>query len=164
MNSRIAFSGYSRCGKDTAAEILLSHGYEQRSMGDLIRKDLAPVFKSYNMPSPWSVEAKTGDRAADIRKMMESWGEYHYDRLIAEFFDTLPETCVNTRITLPPEASRWTKLGGIIIEVHKPGLEPSTPWERKCVTGLQNAGLIHATIINNGNQMDLQAALMKVIK
>jgi len=93
---RIALTGYGGCGKDELARPLVAHGYTRRCFGDVIKRQLDPLIREH-----FGFSAFTSDLAekAKIRPILEQWGECNYDRVAGEFFDTVPEYCVNTRIS-----------------------------------------------------------------
>ena len=113
--NRIAFTGFAGAGKDTAAECLIKQeGYERKSFGDIIKTQLDPLVKRH-----FNFSAHTLDHIekGQIRRTLEMWGEDNYKSIEAEFFRSLPERCVNTRLCRRPEAEQWKARGGIIIEV-----------------------------------------------
>ena len=108
----IAFTGVAGAGKDAASAPLIAAGYGRSAFGDIIKRQVDPLVQKY-----MGFSAFTEDRAQKplIRRTLESWGEDNYDSIFQEFFDTLPEKCVNTRLCRVREAKEWVRRGGVIL-------------------------------------------------
>ena len=176
----IALTGYSRSGKDTAADHLVSLGYERRAFGDIIKglvRDAGPstfrFFRDWLLDTGreqariseiaygWAlvkhcgIDPFTQDDSVKpfLRALLEDYGIYRYDEVTSTFFSTLPAKCVNSRLCRAQEAGEWKKRGGIIVEVVRPGGKPHTDQERRWVEELHEAGLID-TILKNDDSID----------
>lgn len=160
MIDRVALAGFAGVGKDVAAQVLVDRGYTRVCFGDIIKDQLDEVVRRH-----FGFSAHTPDREQKtrIRRTMESWGEDNYDQICQQFFDSLPAQAVNTRIVRVREARGWTALGGVIIEVVRPGVGPATSWERERWEELMRSGLIHGTIVNSGTPEQLHANLLKAL-
>ena len=99
---------------------------------------------------------------AQIRTILERYGEAFYDDILAEYMGTLPEKCVNTRLVRCKEAAEWTAAGGIIIEIANRSVNPASPWELDRLNELRQAGFIHATIHNDGTVDALHDAVRHI--
>lgn len=152
--SRIAFCGYSRTGKDSAAIPLIEAGHTRRCFGDIIKRQLDPIIQKH---FGFSAFTEVTAEKARIRRTLESWGEDNYDAILDELFDGLPERCVNTRLCRVREARRWREVGGILIEVVREGVGPSTPWEEATMREMRAAGLVDGELPNHGTVAELQS-------
>lgn len=187
---RIAFAGFARSGKDEAAKALLACGFHRHNFGDIIKARLqrAPVYElatvliwvQANEPCNEAViydcvtgfmRVYSGDIAtttegnvekAQIRTILERYGEAFYDDILAEYMALLPEKCVNTRLVRCKEAAEWTAAGGIIILIDNPLVVPASPWELDRLNELEEAGFIHATIVNDGTVDALHDAVRHI--
>jgi hypothetical protein len=176
----IALTGYSRSGKDTAADHLVSLGYERRAFGDIIKglvRDAGPTtfrfFRDWLLDSGrpqarvsdiaygWSLVKFCGvdpftqddDVKPLLRSLLEDYGLYRYDEVARLFFLDLPSKCVNSRACRLGEAQEWRKRGGVLVEVVRPGGKPHTDQERRWVEELHEAGAID-TILKNDDSID----------
>ena len=176
----IALTGYSRSGKDTAADHLVSLGYERRAFGDIIKglvRDAGPTtfrfFRDWLLdtgrPQPriseiaygWSlvkfcgIDPFTQDDSVkpNLRALLEDYGIYRYDEVTRLFFSTLPSKCVNSRLCRAQEALEWRRRGGVLVEVVRPGGKPHTDQERRWVEELHEEGMID-TILKNDDSID----------
>lgn len=139
MVNRIALAGYARVGKDTAADALKGIGYQQVSFGNLIKRRLDPVILKY---CGFSAFTEVDEEKKKIRGFLEQGGEAMYDSLMEEFFRSLPDRAVNSRIVRTREAEKWIATGGVIVEICRPGKGPATDWERDRLEELRETGLI----------------------
>ncbi len=153
MSNRIAFVGYARAGKDTAAQPLIDAGYTRACFGDIIKGQLQ-VSVAYHMGISTFTEDDVQKRR--IRGLLEQWGEANYDNISKQFFDSLPEKCVNTRLVRVDEARKWKEVGGEIVLIQRPGFDAATEWERNRLTELEDAGLIDDIVSNARGISDLQ--------
>lgn len=128
----IAFTGLSGAGKDTAAEPLAAAGYIRHNFGDLIKRELDTLISRHFQCSAFTEHRPDKER---FRRTLEAWGEDNYHRLQAEYFRLIDHTpsnyvrIVNTRLVRVEEAKAWRERGGVLIEIHRPGLEPATERE-----------------------------------
>ena len=185
-NQLVALTGYSRSGKDTAADHLVSLGYERRAFGDIIKGLVANAgpstfrfFRDWLLdtgrPQPriseiaygWSlvklcgVDPFTQDDSIKphLRALLEDYGIYRYDEVTSTFFSTLPAKCVNSRLCRAQEATEWKRRGGVIVEVVRPGGKPHTDQERRWVEELHEAGLVDVILKNDGSIIQLNHAV-----
>jgi hypothetical protein len=183
----IALTGYSRSGKDTAADALVAIGYERRAFGDIIKRfvaeDQSVMFSHFRH---WLLDtARTQSRISEIaygwslvklcgvdpftqddevkpllRALFEDYGIWRYDEVVQQFFSSLPEKCVNSRLCRPEEAIQWRQRGGLIVEVIRPGNRPQTEVEGQWMTELHVQGLVDSIIKNNGSPSQLSKAIV----
>lgn len=157
MNTNlIAFTGYGGAGKDEAAKTLIEAGYSRRCFGDIIKSQVDEKCKQEHGFSAFTDKPK---EKAKIRNLLEQHGEKNYDSVMKEFFDTLPEKCVNTRLMRIREAREWVKRGGVIVFVCKPGVKAETKFCAECCDELIKGGVIWAYLHNDG---DKEALAQKV--
>ena len=145
MKNLIAFAGYARCGKDTACDALVPHGYKRVAFGDLIKRQVDQLCQNH---LGFSSFTQDDHEKKQIRPLLELWGDVNYDAITDEFFETLPEKAVNGRIVRLREAYKWKERGGHIVMIVRPEVAPATEWEAARLAELQNAGVIDMTILN----------------
>lgn len=143
----IAFTGYARSGKDTAAVPLIERGWQRLCFGDIIKRQVGPLTAQY-----LGISSRTEDdlEKTIIRPLLETWGEVNYDGVMQEFFRECEkyECVVNTRLVRVREANEWRRRGGIIVLIERPGVGPATNWERDMLFQLCDARLIDYRIEN----------------
>lgn len=150
---RIALTGYSRSGKDEVGKVFIENGYERRAPGDIIKRQVdALVYEHFG----FSAFTEEDSEKSRIRPLLEVWGEVNRDKVQGEFFGSLPERCVNTKLVRLPEALRWKKAGGVIWEVRRKGIEAATLWEFQQLEELTAAGVIDGVLWNRGSLADLR--------
>jgi hypothetical protein len=159
MNKLIALTGYAGSGKDEAAKALIEIGYERRCFGDIIKGQVDSLVQQH-----FGFSAFTENRAQKplIRRTLESWGEDNYDAIFRQFFDSLPELAVNTRLCRAREAREWLARGGVVVHVQRIGCEAETPWSAAQVDELEREGLITHTIHNNGTKEFLRKVILEI--
>jgi hypothetical protein len=157
----VAFTGYAGAGKDVAAEPLIAAGYSRRCFGDIIKGQIDPLIQKY---LGFSAFTENRVQKAVIRPLLETWGEANYDSIMEEFFDTLPERAVNTRLCRTREAEEWVARGGKIFEVRRPRVGPATDWERNELASLRRAGLIYDTIDNDATVDNLHDLIKRYFR
>ena len=148
MANLIAFAGYAREGKDAAATRLINLGWKRIAFGDIIKRQIDSLVQQH---LGFSAFTENDTQKKQIRPILEQWGEVNYDVVMKEFFDSLPNYAVNTRLVRLREAKEWIKRGGIILRIRRPGVEPATEWERTRLQELYDGGVIHDTIINDSS-------------
>jgi hypothetical protein len=161
MPNLIALCGYARTGKDEAAKALIADGYHRRCFGDIIKGQIDELVRRH---LGFSAFTQDDAQKARIRHILEHWGDANYDGITREFFATLPEKCVNTRLVRLREAREWKARGGVILEVRRPGAEACSSWEAANLYKLQEAGVIDAVLNNDGGIAELHAAIRAVAK
>lgn len=158
MARLVAFTGFARAGKDVAAQCLIDSGYKRVAFGDIIKKQIDPMVQQHLGFSAFTEDDSLKIR---IRPLMELWGDLNYFGVMREFFDTLPERAVNTRLVRTQEAAEWRKRGGIIVHIKRPGSKPASNWEQDRLWELYNASLIDRVIENDG---DVEALWSKILQ
>jgi hypothetical protein len=148
MANLIAFAGFAREGKDAAAAKLVSLGWSRTAFGDIIKRQVDSLVKQH---LGFSAFTEIDLEKRKIRPILEQWGEVNYDGVMQEFFGSLPNYAVNTRLVRLREAKEWIDRGGIILRIRRPGVEPATDWERTRLQELYDGGVIHDTIINDSS-------------
>lgn len=156
MANLVAFAGFARTGKDTAAGMLIRRGYKRVAFGDVIKRHVDPLVRKH---LGFSAFTENDAEKRQIRPLLEQWGEVNYDGVMREFFEALPELAVNTRLVRKREGVEWIKRGGVIIHVVRPGVDAATDWERERLSELYNNGLIGAKVVNSGNVEELWACV-----
>lgn len=156
MNNLIALTGYAGSGKDEAAKALIEIGYERRCFGDIIKGQVDSLVQAH-----FGFSAFTEDRTQKplIRRTLEAWGEDNYDKIFTQFFASLPEQAVNTRLCRAREARKWLALGGVVVHVTRNGCEPETPWSAAQIEELYREGLI-THVIKNDSSVDVLRGLI----
>lgn len=139
----IALAGYARVGKDTAAEALRDIGYHHVSFGSIIKRQLDRLIVE-NLG--FSAFTEKDDEKSRIRNTLQAWGDDNYEAILQEFFRSLPNRAVNSRLVRTREAMEWVKRGGVIVEIRRPGKGPATDWERDRLEELRGSGLIDFSI------------------
>lgn len=148
----IAFTGARRSGKDTAALPLIEAGWLRRCFGDIIKRQAdGVVLKLLGFSAFTEVPAEK----EAIRPLLEQWGEVFHAAVMREFFESLPERCVNTRLMRVSEGQEWVKRGGVIVEVRRPGHLASTDFEVAALNELRAAGLVSDVVYNAGTPFEL---------
>lgn len=145
MKNLIAFAGYARCGKDTACDALVPHGYKRVAPGDIIKRFSDSLCLKH---LGFSAFTQVDEQKKLIRPLLETVGDTFYDAIMEEYFETLPEKAVNGRMVRPQEAYEWKERGGYIVMIVRPGVAPATEWEAARLAELQEAGVIDMTILN----------------
>jgi hypothetical protein len=185
----IALTGYSRCGKDTAADALVSIGYKRGCFGDIIKKMVDDANeeewgKMHNwleetgrgcdrissIANAWSLLKDIGhspftqadDVKAQLRPLLEDYGIWKYDDVAERFFESLPAKCVNSRLCRVDEGKMWRDRGGIIVKIARPDNDAHTEVERVWMEELHEACLIDFELHNEKDPAHLQGAIKKL--
>lgn len=156
----VAFTGYARCGKDEAGRALIGAGFVRHCFGDIIKRQLDQFVLQH---LGFSAFTEGDQQKRQIRTLLESWGDANYDNIMAEYFATLPERAVNTRLVRVREAAEWRARGGFIYEVRRPHVSPATQWESQNLQDLWQAELVDGVIVNSGDVHDLHAKVLRVV-
>jgi hypothetical protein len=159
MINRIALTGYAKAGKDTAAEALFQYGYQRRCFGDIIKRQLDSLVQAHLGFSAFTSDPQ---EKAQIRHVLEHWGDANYDSITEEYFADLPYKAVNTRLVRSREARQWIDRGGVVIEVHRPGFAACSQWEADNLQELYREKLIHGVIVNGGDVSELHQEMLKI--
>lgn len=164
MVKLVALCGLSGSGKDEAAKGLLSNYlvWVRCNFGDIIKSELDQALRTH-----FGISAFTEIRSQkeQIRPILEQWGECGYERILRTYMGwvglrlSFGDRVVNTRIMRLKEVEEWKQLGGVIVEIVRPGVAPATQWEAKRMRELQESGMIDHTIINDGSPDELRHQL-----
>ena len=156
----VAFTGYSRTGKDTAALPLIARGFTRRCFGDIIKRRIENQVEDIcGFSSFTQVDAEK----AIIRPILEWHGDYRYQDVMNEFFIDLARIrgpVVNSRLCRGAEAREWTQRGGIIIRLKKAPYTPHTQWE--VTTDMEVSPFVTHELENNSSIEDLHSAVMNI--
>ena len=159
-NNLIAFTCYSRGGKDEAAKVLIENGWKRHAFGDIIKQQIDSLVRQH---LGFSAFTEVDAEKQMIRGVLEQWGESNYANIRAAYFDTLPPKTVNVRLCREDEAVEWQKRGGLIVEIKRKtnGMWhlPATDWEQGIVQGLRNADLVDITIVNDASPEHLRQTM-----
>lgn len=112
----------------------------------------------------WRISSFTEDRTEKpiVRPVLEHGGDliipWSCERYFKEAEQLLRDRrLINTRVGRLHETKRIHALGGMVVEVTRPGKVPETKWEHECIEGLRAAGEIDATLENGGTLEAWQA-------
>lgn len=144
MTKLIAFTGLPRSGKDSAADWLVMHGYVQLRFADPLKEAAAILLNrtvaECNGDNGFDREAKLSDQDFSMRDFLQRFGTEcmrnnfgfdfwlkHMRRRIEAL--ALVHGCtraaVITDCRFDNEAALVRELGGIVVEIRRPGLVPS---------------------------------------
>jgi hypothetical protein len=158
----VAFAGYARAGKDEAASVLINaHGYARHNFSDIIKANLDPLITRH---FGFSAFTEVNAEKERIRRTLEAWGDDNYDRICDNYFSSMPDKCVNTRIVRPKEAKRWQEAGGVIVRVERPFIPPATEWERLAFEELASSIQFDGVLVNDGTVEELHRATVTTVK
>jgi hypothetical protein len=165
MSDLIALTGYARVGKDEAAKALIGAGWVRRCFGDVIKGQVDQLVRQH---LGYSAFTEDDTQKKQIRGLLEQWGDSNYAGVMREFFGTLPDKCVNTRLCRVLEALEWRRRGGLIVHIQRvvgpdQMMQPaSTPWEESVVHSLWSANVIDYVLVNDGSTEDLKEAMRRL--
>ena len=145
---RVGFIGYSGCGKDTAAIRLIQNGFMKVCFGDIIKQQVDALVLEHFGFSALTEKRKEKEQ---IRGLLEAWGDLNYEAITEEFFCDLPPLAVNTRVARPEEAQEWNRLGGILICIRRPFINPATSWEAESLQRLYSECRVQIHHIDNSH-------------
>lgn len=163
----VAFTGYAGVGKDLAARPLIDTlDFRRVAMGDIIKEQLGMLLLKQ-----LGIDLDTCSRTEKdrVRPLLELWGDLNYRNVLTEFMRDIDHhlrmrrNLVNTRLCRLDEARAWRQRGGVIVYIHKEGLEPNTPWESERVDELFAHDLVDHRIDNNGTVEELHGAVMRYV-
>lgn len=118
---------------------------------DFAQRVLLPFYRAGR-----PVSAHTEDRGIKplVRPLLEEGGDLIYDWVEARYFHELDQATqrgqrvVNTRLCRVSEARQWRNRGGVVVEVHRAGLDPSTEWDEDVLIALRAGGHLTHRITN----------------
>lgn len=172
----IGVAGYANSGKDEVGNILVrDHGFERRSVGDVVLDILAevdPVLQALDPEDPFhhhrmnlwleqnGYEA-TKETSADMRPMMMRLGAacrrvLGSEVLINATFSNCPERVVMTSTRYRNEAKAIKDHGGFVWRVNRPGLGPLSQHPTEIDMDGWNYDFV---IDNNGTLEDLAVSV-----
>jgi hypothetical protein len=158
---RIAFTGYSRSGKDVAGSALVEMGYVRHNFGDIIKRQLDALLQTHLGISAFTEQ---DDQKWVIRPLLELWGDLNYEEISTRYFDYLPKRCVNTRLVRLREGFLWRNNGGLIVLLTRPGLQPASSWEEACLGFLEADNLITHRLTNDGTPEELAQRVVQLAR
>lgn len=181
----IAFSGYARSGKDSAATSLLATDWVRKSFADKLREflirlnpTLGPVTADgANVALATYIAAVGWERAKDehpeIRPLLQRCGTEAGRGVLGDnvwvdavFRDiTSGQRVVFTDCRFPNEAEAVRERGGLVVRVNRPGVGPAIGGDglvHPSETALDSYPFDH-TLLNDGSLADLQAMVMSLI-
>ncbi|AFO10928.1 deoxynucleoside monophosphate kinase [Streptomyces phage R4] len=179
----VGLSGYSRSGKNSAAEALVQYGWKQAAFADKLRefllavdpvipgpygagllrlsvliKDVGWEYAKDHYPEVRALLQRTGTEAG--RKLLGS--DVWVNALLAEFSDV--PALVVTDVRFPNEAQAVADRGGVLIRVRRPGVGPAKDRVgrvHESEVALDGWAFDH-TLINDGSVRDLHLKLYGV--
>jgi hypothetical protein len=154
----VAFTGYSRSGKDEAAKALLPLGYRRHNFGDIIKQQLRDVVWQHMGINTYTEADEFKTR---IRGLLEQWGEANYENILATYLANIPAKAVNTRLCRVREAREWKNRGGVLVCVVRPDVPASTQWEVERMEELKEAGVIDGHIVNHNTVARLHEGVIQ---
>lgn len=90
-----------------------------------------------------------------FRPILEKGGDLLYYYVTRTYFRRVQtmldngQRVINPRLVRLAEARRWTGMGGIIIDIQRPGKEAVSEWEAEALRELRASGLISHTFTND---------------
>jgi len=175
MSKLIAFVGWQKSGKTTAAKILQNrHGWIRTRFAGPLRNMLRAIgLNEYwldgdgkNKPCPLLL-GKTPVQA--MQTLGTEWGRdcIHPDLWAGlwehQALDVLEHEgkCVVDDLRFPNEAEKVLDLDGTIIRIIRPGIDQGSTHESESFT----AGLVaHHEVLNDGTEQQLEARLLEIIE
>ncbi|WP_436739960.1 hypothetical protein [Streptomyces sp. BBFR102] len=179
----VGLSGYSRSGKNSAAEALVQYGWKQAAFADKLREFLLAVDPV--IPGPYgsgllrlsALIKDVGweyakDHYPEVRALLQRTGteagrkllgpNVWVDAFLAQHTDT--PALVVTDCRFPSEAQAIADRGGVLIRVRRPGVGPAKDKMgrvHESEVALDGWAFDH-TLINDGSVRDLHLKLYGV--
>jgi dephospho-CoA kinase len=158
---RIAFVGYSRVGKTTAALALRDIGFVHRDLSDVVKEQLDTLLQRHlNISAFTEVEVEK----MVIRPILEAWGKVNRAAIDKAYFAQLPKRCVCSRLYYPAQAQAWRLLGGLVVELVRSDVVPASIWEVAALSDLEKAELITHRLTNDGTPEELAAKVVALAR
>jgi hypothetical protein len=158
---RIAFVGYSRVGKTTAALALRDIGYVRHSFGDIIKRQLDALLQTHLNISAFTEQ---DEQKRIIRPLLELWGDVNHDEVMKAYFAYLPKRCVNTRLVRVREAEEWKRQGGIVVHIQRHGVRAVSDWEGLALCELDHANVIDYRLYNDWGPEELGKRVVQLAR
>lgn len=180
MSKLIGFAGVRRSGKDTAASFLVERGFKRVAFADKLKDAVANLFGiDREMVDELKLEDSVGCKGHVI---LQIDGTVEYDFSWIEFLQrfgtemaretfwwdfwaelALPNfpvvDTVITDVRFDNEAARILRYGGYVIEIKRPGHEPS---DHASEAGI-DPDLIDYTIVNDGSLDKLKGMVLSAL-
>jgi hypothetical protein len=169
----IGFAGAAGAGKDSAAKALMLNGAERRAFADPIRRllyalnpyvdDCACRLVDLVHDEGWESAKRS---TPEVRRMLQELGSevrktanpnYWIDLTLTD----LPAFAVITDVRFSNEAEAIRALGGIIVQINRPGFEPLL--EHESETPLR-PDLVDVIICNDGSVKQLHDQILTTLK
>lgn len=180
----IAFCGYSRTGKDTAAQAL--PGFVRRAFADPLKRELQAFLISAYGINPVSC---TPEQKEFIRPYLVLHGVKRREKNLMHWVDALAttlqyvdtadyhayttpgsvvklrelENVVITDVRYVNECNFIESNGGRVILIIRPGYGPANSEEAESIREIIASGLVSATIDNSGSVEDLHEKVRKEV-
>jgi hypothetical protein len=145
---RIAFVGYSRAGKTTAALALRDIGFVHRDLSDVVKEQLDALLQRHLNISAFT-EVEHEKRL--IRPVLEAWGNANRPAIDKLYFAAIPKRCVCSRLYYPEQAIEWRNQGGIVVHIHQHSIQPASDWEALAMCQLERANVIDHRLFNDAS-------------
>lgn len=100
-----------------------------------------------------------------LRPLLEKGGYVILPVVEAEMWANVhayPGLVINSRLFDVPQCEAWRAQGGLIWELHRPGVGPKTEYEDKNMREVRAAGLVNANFTNAGTLGDWHAQARRV--
>jgi hypothetical protein len=158
---KIGLTGYSRVGKDVIADRLCSrHEFIRVAIGDYIKEDLAALLIEHLGIDP---RETTGPEKERIRPLLECWGDVNFTKLLdtmrQDIADPFNRDLVNSRICRVEESRMWVESGGVMVWVHRQGVQAATTWEVDRMDDLIENDIPMLRLVNDSTVEALHAAV-----
>lgn len=144
MIKLIAFTGLPRSGKDSAADWLILHGYVRLRFADPLKEAAAILlgrtvaecngdggFDREAVMSEWGFSMRDFLQRFGTEAMRNNFGQDFWLKHMRRRLESLPpyhgctRAAVITDCRFDNEAALVRELGGIVVEIRRPGLVPS---------------------------------------
>jgi hypothetical protein len=169
----IGFAGAAGAGKDSAAKVLIRAGAERRAFADPIRRLLYALNPYVDTCACRLVQLvldegweKAKRSTPEVRRMLQTLGVAVRDNANPNYWidltlTDLPAFTVITDVRFPNEAEAIRALGGIIVQINRPGFEPLLEHESETPLSPDNVDVV---ICNDGNVKQLHDRVLTTLK
>lgn len=165
----IAFCGYSRVGKDTAAVFLPN--FRRIAFADQLKEDLAGFILTHYGIDVWHM---TEEEKKLVRPMLVEHGRIkramnpnHWIDLVDTKMHLLQQVgaasdFVITDLRYPNEAKYVLDKGGKVVLLSRPGYEAANEEEARSVMEIESGGLFTRHIVNGGSLDELKKKVEEI--